>query len=150
MEVNPNTIVSSASLVVAIVALTLNNRYASLRDQRKEFRGRLEDILDKTSDLESLAVKFHTSESHDEIAADEINWKLDRLSKHIQSISVFKADDVSQAYINYKKSISSTNFGASRFSQQKANSEIVRDIHAMSSRLTIILMKKYDSKHPLK
>lgn len=149
LEVYLRDLVGVLSLVIAVVALTLNNIYASRRDKRKEFRGRLESILGKISELESISVQFHTRDNFDELVADEIAWKADRLSKEIQSVSAFRNNTVSQSFNLFKKSLTSNNFGASKFSKRARNSECIRDIHAMSSRLSSTLMKIYDKSHPL-
>lgn len=142
-------IVPVISLIIALFALFMNNKLSSDRDKRKEFKSRLDEIIDNIEDVESLAIKFHCSSIYSEEVADELRWKLNRLSIRIRSIRYFLNDDVSTLYVSLKKSVTIKNFGASNFTQQKTSSETVRDIHSHSTNLMKSLFGIYDRKHKI-
>lgn len=149
MEILP-LIISAVSVLTAIIALSLNNILASKRDKRKEFRSRLEGILDRIEEIEILATRFHSNLAYSSEMADEIRWRLERLSKYVQSIPYYKnSSNVSKNFNDFKRSITFSNFGSSKFSQKTLSSSEIRDIHGYSDKLTSELIKIYDSYHPL-
>lgn len=140
-----SAVITFLNVIIAVVAIITNNRLAQRREIRKENRSKYDSLQKRIEEIENLGISFHTSNAYNPLLSDEIRWKVDRSSKIMNTVAELKTSSVIAAFTDYKKSLTATNFGKSKFLTQQANSELIRDIHHSTSLLISEIEKAFYS-----
>lgn len=138
-----SALITGINVLIAATAIIINNRMALRREIRKEFRNKYDSLQKRIEEIESLSVEFHTGASHNGLLADEIKWKVDRVSKIMNSIAELKNKKIIDSFTDYKKSMMTNNFGRSKFALQLPDGDIIRDIHHSTSILISEIEKSF-------
>lgn len=104
------------------------------REERKEVRSSLSEVIDEITELEDLAVEYHTAAVRSTTNEQDITKKITRLSSKVRHLRL-ESGKLNHLFIRFKQSITLDNFETSRFVTQNKDSEILELIGMYSEQL---------------
>lgn len=137
-----NKYTSLLTLITVITGWIIVNWQNNKREERKELRSSLNEIISSIENLEEDAIRYHTSLERTVNLEKTITLKITRLSSKIRYLR-FESDSLKRSFIDLKKSITLYNFETKRFSQQTLESDLVEDINYASDQLKDALENEF-------
>lgn len=143
-------IIATVSAIIAATALFLNNFYANQRERRKEFRGRLDKIIEFIEEARFESMSFHSSD-YDSQKSEEIIYKFESLYRMIQGIPYYNnRPEITNIFNVFKKSVTLDSFDMSNFYRKDHGSDYIKEIYYTSEALIERLEEIYYSRFPMK
>lgn len=129
-------------LVVAgwIILNWQNNR----REERKEIRAALTDLVSEISSLEKLSIKYHKSENRNDKIELKITSLEKKLSEHLSYLRL-RSSSYTAEYTAFVDSVMLENFQSAEFCRQEGNSEFIERIRDNASELESALELEFSS-----
>lgn len=122
------------TLATVIIGWIVVNWQNNNREERKEVRSSLSDVLEEIIGLEDLAVEYHTAQARSNPKEREITSKITRLSAKVRHLR-FESSAIKNLFIKLKQAITLDNFETNRFVTQGLDSEILELIEMYSGQL---------------
>jgi predicted nuclease with TOPRIM domain len=122
------------TFITVITGWVIVNWQNNKREERKELRSSLNDIVTNIEALEEDAIRYHTSLDRNIPLEKSITLKITRLSAKVRYLR-FESESLKSNFIELKKSITLDNFETSRFSQQTPESDLIDSISYSSDQL---------------
>lgn len=128
MDTTPGIFTSILTPITVILGWIIVNWQNNKREERKELRSALTEIIDHTVLLEDSASRYHQADERNISLEKEINLKITRLSAKIRYLR-FESESIKLAFIELKKSITLDNFETNKFKKMDFDSDIVESIY---------------------
>lgn len=122
------------TLLTVIVGWIVVNWQNNNREERKEVRSSLSEVLDEITKLEDNAVEYHTSASRSTTIEKNITKLITRLSSKVRHLRL-ESGKLNKLFIRFKQAITLDNFETRRFITQGQDSEILELIGMYSEQL---------------
>ncbi|WP_145132499.1 MULTISPECIES: hypothetical protein [unclassified Pseudomonas] len=141
---NPSAYTNYLTPATVIIGWIIVNWQNNKREERKELRSALSEIVESIELLEDAASRYHQADERNSIMEKEINLKITRLSAKIRYLR-FESQLLNNAFIELKKSITLDNFETSHFSKQEPNAEIIESIYYSADSLRDRLEEEFST-----
>lgn len=141
---SPGAYTSLLTPATVIFGWLIVNWQNNKREERKELRSALTEIIESTEVLEDAASRYHQADERNRKLEKELNLKIIRLSAKIRYLR-FESEEVKYAFIELKKSITMDNFETSRFAKQDVDSDIVESIYFSADSLKDRLEEEFST-----
>lgn len=115
---------SLITLITVITGWIIVNWQNNKREERKELRSSLNDIIESIEQLEEDATRYHGSLERSLPLEKSITLKITRLSARVRYLR-FESPVLKLRFIDLKKSITLDNFETNRFIQQPPESDLI-------------------------
>ncbi|NNT92279.1 hypothetical protein [Stutzerimonas nitrititolerans] len=117
--------------ILVILGWIIVNNQNNKREDRKELRKFIDDLIEKTDQLEILSVDFHTSKKYKAALAAEILSNHTKITAQLgrSRLQCFQCFDAS---IRFHESFSEENFASNNFQKQLHNSDLINNIHTQA------------------
>lgn len=122
------------TLATVVIGWIVVNWQNNRREERKEVRSSLSEVIDEIIKLEDLAVEYHTAESRLKESEKDITKKITRLSSRFRHLR-FQSTALKNLFIKFKQAITLDNFETNRFVSQGSDSEILELVGMYSEQL---------------
>jgi hypothetical protein len=124
--------------------------FSEARERRKEVRAGLDKLAQRVSEMESLGFEFHTSTSHNTLAARTIVTQIDRFERTLERSSVLNIDALVPHIIRFRRAMTLQNFDSSNFRTLEAGDPILQDISNAAADLEDEIEFQYRQAYPAK
>lgn len=118
--------------ILVVAGWVIVNNQNNKREDRKELRKFIDDLVSKVEELEKLSIEFHTSKKYIESNASSILSQYSKITAQLgrSRLDCFNCYD---SAIKLHESISEDNFSSNNFKKQNHNSELINNILTQSS-----------------
>ncbi|MCY1298749.1 hypothetical protein D9M68_753510 [compost metagenome] len=131
LNLQAKDIVTPALVVIGWVIVNNQN---NKREERKELRSALNEVISFIDGIENDAIAYHTEKREAFSSSDALLVKLNKLSLKLAHSRLPEESYIS-SYIKFNESITWSNFMTNKFQRQSKNSDLVWDIRDASSDL---------------
>ncbi len=118
--------------ILVIIGWVIVNNQNNKREDRKELRKFIDELIERIETLEELAVKFHTSKKYKDSTAAEILSSHTKITAQLGR-SRLECIECYDAAVAFNESFSDENFAPNNFTKQNPDSELINNIHAQAN-----------------
>lgn len=134
--------------VIAVTGWIVVNRDNNKRESRKELRAKVDRVIQDVRSLHSIALKYHTAQHRDELAARQIRADLKLISNRIFQLRLLNPERASCLIIDLRQRITLTNFDTREHTPIDVGSEKVAAIDEVVDALENDLEREFRDKYP--
>lgn len=133
--------------VLVILGWVVVHYLTVVHDRQKEIRDLKLRVIQEITEIETLAIEFHTAKDFDSSKAQKITSMIQRVSSDMTRPPLASFQNYSGVAKEFRQAITLKNFDASKFHSQQASSEIVTDISYAAEKITRALEIGYDNRY---
>lgn len=131
---NINGVYYVGTWAVVIIGWIVVNQQNNRREERKEVKASMSNIIELTDEITTKALEYHKKSEHSAELSKDIRLQLQRLGFRIQHLHFYDGI-LNRSIFEYRNSITYKNFDSVDHKSVSDDSEIIEDIHHSSDAL---------------
>lgn len=117
------------------------------QERRKENREAVARVMDEIKEIESIAIRFHSSTSFCAQTSDGLIWRVGRLNRSLQRPPLIDLNIPLPLMVRFKKRLTLRNMDASSFVQQAYHDELIVGVRQIADEIIEAIEAARDKKY---